>query len=74
MSAVGVYQPGRSVLHRAPAGLKLALLVAAGAGLVLLDSVVALGAALLASLALYAVAGLVDTDGTHAGGPVTRRR
>lgn len=58
MSAVGVYQPGGSVLHRAPAGLKLAVLVAAGAGLVLLDSPAALAGALVGALALYAVAGL----------------
>jgi biotin transport system permease protein len=58
MSSLGLYVAGGSPLHRAPAGLKLLCLLAAGAGSVFLDQVwqVALG---LAVLCLgYRVAGL----------------
>jgi biotin transport system permease protein len=37
MSTLGLYRPGASPLHRLPAGLKLAGLVLAGAGSVLVD-------------------------------------
>jgi biotin transport system permease protein len=55
---LGLYRPGRSVLHRTRPGLKLLLLLAAGAGSVLLDRPWQVAAALLAVLAGYAVAGL----------------
>lgn len=58
MSALGVYQPGRSLLHRAPAGLKLVLLVAAGAAAFLVDSLPVLAAAAAAVLLLHWLAGL----------------
>lgn len=58
MSAIGVYRPGDSVVHRTPAGLKLLLLVAAGAAAFLVDTPVVLGVCLAAALLLHAVAGL----------------
>ncbi len=61
MSTVGIYQPGTSLVHRAPAGLKLLLLFLAGVGVVLLDSTTALGLALAGVLALYAVSRLGPT-------------
>ncbi|WP_310963568.1 energy-coupling factor transporter transmembrane component T family protein [Nocardioides terrisoli] len=54
----GLYQPGRSVLHRAPAGMKLLLLVAAAVGTHWLDRPWRVGAGLLGVLALYGVARL----------------
>lgn len=58
MSVLGVYRPGRSVVHRLPAGVKLLLLLVLGAASVLVDDpwVVAAGAALVAGA--YAAAGL----------------
>jgi biotin transport system permease protein len=58
LSAIGVYQPGMSVVHRAPAGLKLLLLVLVGAATFMVGNLHTLGAALLAVLLLYALAGL----------------
>lgn len=58
MSELGLYRPGRSVVHRARPGAKLLLLVAAGAGSVFLDHVWQVGLALASVLALYALAGL----------------
>jgi biotin transport system permease protein len=58
LSAIGVYQPGSSVVHRAPAGLKLSLLVLVGAATFMVDSLHTLGAAVLAVLLLYVLAGL----------------
>lgn len=58
MSAIGVYRPGSSLVHRAPAGAKLALLVVAGAAAFLVDTLPVLAAALVAVLACYAMAGL----------------
>ncbi len=46
------------MVHRAPAGVKLGLLVAAGAATFLVDSLPVLGVALVLALGLYAVAGL----------------
>ena len=58
MTTLGLYVPGRSLLHRVPAGTKLVALVVAGAGSLLLDEpwqvVVALGVVLVG----YGVAGL----------------
>ena len=61
MSAIGVYRPGRSLVHRAPAGLKLLLLVAAGAATFLVDSLPVLAGAAGAVLLLHLVAGLTPS-------------
>ena len=58
MSAVGVYRPGGSVVHRLPAGWKLLALVAAGAAAFLVDTFAELGAAALVVVLLHLVAGL----------------
>lgn len=58
MSPLGLYVPGTSPLHRAPAGLKLAAMVAGGVGSVFLDHVWQVPVALAGMAALYAVAGL----------------
>ncbi len=49
-----LYTPGDTLLHRLPAGLKLALLMAAGAGLFALDDARWLGLACLAAAGLVA--------------------
>ncbi|MGI8456709.1 MAG: energy-coupling factor transporter transmembrane component T family protein [Propionibacteriaceae bacterium] len=54
---IGTYLPGDSVLHRAPAGLKLVLLLVAGATAVLLDRPWQVGLALVLVVAGYRVAG-----------------
>ena len=54
-STLGLFRPGTSPLHRLPAGPKLAALVAAGAGSVLVDTPVQTAVALTAVLALYPV-------------------
>ncbi|MBB3049769.1 biotin transport system permease protein [Prauserella isguenensis] len=56
MTPLGLYEPGGSVLHRAPAGPKLLTVVALAAAVVLLDSPWWLGGALAAVLAGYVVA------------------
>lgn len=56
MSALGVYAPGTSPLHRLPAGLKLAAMVAAGVGSVFLDRPWWVAAAIAVVLAGYLVA------------------
>ena len=58
MSTIGLYRPGRSVVHRMPAGLKLLLLVAAGAAAFMVDTPIVLAACLVGALLLHAVAGL----------------
>lgn len=58
MNALGLYVPGRSVLHRLPAGVKLVLLLLVGAGSVLLDTWWQVALLLLLVLAGYPVAGL----------------
>lgn len=55
-SPVGLYRPGDSVLHRAPAGLKLVLLVLAGAASVLVREPVQVAVALAVAALGYAVA------------------
>ncbi len=55
MSAIGLYHPGSSVLHRLPAGWKLAGLLVATAGLVALHQLWQLGLAALAVAGLLAV-------------------
>lgn len=55
-SPVGLYRPGASVLHRAPAGLKLLLLVLAGAASVLVREPVQVAVALAVAALGYAVA------------------
>lgn len=57
MSAIGIYQPGGSLVHRLPAGVKLLLLVAAGAAAFLVDTLPVLGAAVAGVLLLHGVAG-----------------
>ncbi len=56
MSPGGLYLPANSVLHRAPAGAKLALLAGSITGLLLLDDLRWLTAAAAAIAGLYAVA------------------
>lgn len=58
MNSLGLYVPGSSVVHRAPAGLKLLALVAVGATSVLLDEGWQVALLLGAVLATYPVAGL----------------
>lgn len=58
MNTLGLYRPGSSVVHRLPAGLKLALLLCAGAGSVFLDAPWQVGAAAAVALAGYLLAGL----------------
>ena len=55
---IGLYHPGRSLLHRAPAGLKLALLAVLVLATVRLHTPVQVGVALLAVLAAFAAAGI----------------
>ncbi|MGN6578100.1 MAG: energy-coupling factor transporter transmembrane component T family protein [Nocardioides sp.] len=56
MTGLGLYRPGQSALHRAPAGVKLLVMLVAGIGSVLLDEVWQVGLALAAVLTAYAVA------------------
>jgi biotin transport system permease protein len=58
MSPLGLYVPGTSPLHRAPAGLKLLVMVAVGIGSVFLDHAWQVPVALAVVLLAYAVAGL----------------
>lgn len=58
MSALGLYSPGTSPLHRLAAGPKLVALLIAGAGSVLLDRPWQVALAVLVVLGLYPVAGL----------------
>ena len=58
MNALGLYVPGRSVVHQLPAGVKLLLLVLVGAGSVLLETWWQVAALLVLVLAGYPVAGL----------------
>ena len=53
-STLGLYSPGRSVLHRAPAGAKLAVVVVAGAGSIFVRTPVLTAALLLVVLTGYA--------------------
>ena len=53
----GLYRPGSSLLHACPAGVKLALLVVAGIGSVLVRGPLPALAAVVLVLVLYAVAG-----------------
>jgi biotin transport system permease protein len=58
VSTIGLYLPGTSVLHRAPAGAKLVALVLAGAASVFLDEVWQLVVALGVVTVGYGVAGI----------------
>lgn len=58
MSPLGLYVPGDSLVHRAPAGLKLLVMVAAGVGSVFLRAPWQVAVALTVVLLAYAVAGL----------------
>jgi len=58
VTALGLYRPGTSPLHRAPGGLKLAVLLLAGVGAVLLHRPWQVLVALAAVVLGYAVAGL----------------
>ena len=55
---IGLYHPGRSLLHRAPAGPKLLALLVAIIATVLIDRLWLLAAAAAGTAALYAVAGI----------------
>ncbi|RIQ24289.1 energy-coupling factor transporter transmembrane protein EcfT [Jiangella rhizosphaerae] len=54
----GAYVPGRSVVHRAPAGLKLAVLAVACTALVFARSLVLVGVATMVVVGAYALAGM----------------
>ena len=56
MTTLGLYLPGDSVVHRAPAGLKLLVMVAAGVGSVFLDAAWLVAIALVLVAVGYAVA------------------
>jgi biotin transport system permease protein len=56
MNPLGLYHPGTSLLHRTPAGAKLAAMLAAGAASVFLDEVWQVGVALLLVVAGYVLA------------------
>jgi len=58
MSPLGLYVPGTSVVHRAPAGLKLVVMIAAGVASVFLRAPWQVAAALTVVLLSYGVAGL----------------
>ncbi len=58
MSTLGLYVPGTSWVHRLPAGWKLAVMLAAGLGSVLLDHAWQVLLALALVLALFLAAGL----------------
>ena len=58
MSALGLYVPGSSPVHRVPAGVKLLVLLVAGVGSLLLDDPRQVLAALVVVATLYVVAGL----------------
>ena len=58
MSALGLYRPGGSALHRLPAGAKLGALLVLGAISVLLDELWQVAAAAAAVALGYAVAGV----------------
>lgn len=58
MNALGTYVPGTSVVHRVPAGWKLAVMLAVGAGSVLLDRAWQVASGLVLVLGLFLVAGL----------------
>jgi biotin transport system permease protein len=55
---IGTYVPGRSALHRTPAGVKLVGLVLAGAGAIWLHRPWQVGVALVVVIAGYLVSGL----------------
>ena len=55
MNALGLYQPGGSLLHRLPAGAKLLLLLLAAAATHWVDRPWRVGAALAVTVLLYAV-------------------
>ena len=55
-ASLGLFHPSASVVHRAPAGLKLALLIAAAVGTHWLRSPVRIGAAAVGVTALYVLA------------------
>jgi len=58
MSPLGLYVPGTSLVHRAPAGLKLVVMIAAGVASVFLRAPWEVAAALVVVLLSYGVAGL----------------
>ncbi len=58
MTAIGLYQPGSSAVHRAPAGLKLLVLLLCGAGSVLLDRPWQVAVTIVVVTLAYLVAGL----------------
>lgn len=58
MNGLGTYVPGRSVVHRVPAGWKLATMLLVGAGSVLLDRAWQVVLGLVLVLGLFRVAGL----------------
>ena len=58
MNTLGLYRPGGSVVHRAPAGLKLLLMLLAGVLSVFLDRPWQVAVALLLVLGGYLLAGL----------------
>lgn len=58
MSSLGIYRPGTSVVHRAPAPVKLAAMLLAGVGSILLTNVWEVGAAFALVLGGFVLAGI----------------
>lgn len=58
MNPLGLYVPGNSIIHRMPAGVKLLVLVVAGALSILLEGTVAVGLSIVGVLVAYLIAGL----------------
>ena len=67
---IGLYRPGRSLLHRAPALLKLALLAVGMVLVGLVTDPLALAGGLVLVMALYVVAGIPPTAAWPQIGPV----
>jgi biotin transport system permease protein len=59
---IGLYRPGSSLVHRAPAGAKLLTLAAGAVALVLLRSPAAVAVGAVLTVAVYLLAGLAPAD------------
>lgn len=70
MSDLGLYRPGSSIVHRAPAGLKVALLFAGGIGVLFLRTPLAIAVALVIILALYGLAGFTPLTAVRQARPL----
>jgi len=70
MTPLGLYVPGTSLVHRAPAGLKLVVMVAAGVASVFYRAPWQVAAALTVVLLAYGVAGLSARTVVRQVGPL----